>query len=233
MSLLEARGLVRHFGGLRAIDGVDFDLSAGEIHALIGPNGAGKSTLVGLLSGRIPAQAGTIRFDGRDITRLPAHVRVGCGIAYAFQITSVFPRLTTFDNVALAVQRTGARDLAAATGAALARVGLAGEAGQLAGTLSYGHQRLLEIAMGLALAPRLLILDEPTQGLATGEIESFMALVRSLVPEVTVLLIEHNMEVVMDLAQRITVLNAGRVLARGTPAEIQADRAVQAAYLGG
>ncbi|AZB53893.1 ABC transporter ATP-binding protein [Cereibacter sphaeroides] len=233
MSLLEARGLVRHFGGLRAIDGVDFDLAAGEIHALIGPNGAGKSTLVGLLSGRIPAQAGTIRFDGRDITRLPAHARVGCGIAYAFQITSVFPRLTTFDNVALAVQRTGARDLAAATGAALARVGLSGEAGQLAGTLSYGHQRLLEIAMGLALAPRLLILDEPTQGLAPGEIESFMTLVRSLVPEVTVLLIEHNMEVVMDLAQRITVLNAGRVLARGTPAEIQADRAVQAAYLGG
>ncbi|MGP3725027.1 ABC transporter ATP-binding protein [Cereibacter sphaeroides] len=233
MSLLEARGLVRHFGGLRAIDGVDFDLAAGEIHALIGPNGAGKSTLVGLLSGRIPAQAGTIRFDGRDITRLPAHARVGCGIAYAFQITSVFPRLTTFDNVALAVQRTGARDLAAATEAALARVGLSGEAGQLAGTLSYGHQRLLEIAMGLALAPRLLILDEPTQGLAPGEIESFMTLVRSLVPEVTVLLIEHNMEVVMDLAQRITVLNAGRVLARGTPAEIQADRAVQAAYLGG
>lgn len=233
MSLLEARGLVRHFGGLRAIDGVDFDLAAGEIHALIGPNGAGKSTLVGLLSGRIPAQAGTIRFDGRDITRLPAHARVGCGIAYAFQITSVFPRLTTFDNVALAGQRTGARDLAAATEAALARVGLSGEAGQLAGTLSYGHQRLLEIAMGLALAPRLLILDEPTQGLASGEIESFMTLVRSLVPEVTVLLIEHNMEVVMDLAQRITVLNAGRVLAQGTPAEIQADRAVQAAYLGG
>ncbi|EKX58361.1 Branched-chain amino acid transport ATP-binding protein LivG [Rhodobacter sp. AKP1] len=233
MSLLEARGLVRHFGGLRAIDGVDFDLAAGEIHGLIGPNGAGKSTLVGLLSGRIPAQAGTIRFDGRDITRLPAHARVGCGIAYAFQITSVFPRLTTFDNVALAVQRTGARDLAAATEAALARVGLSGEAEQLAGTLSYGHQRLLEIAMGLALAPRLLILDEPTQGLASGEIESFMTLVRSLVPEVTVLLIEHNMEVVMDLAQRITVLNAGRVLAQGTPAEIQADRAVQAAYLGG
>ncbi|ACM02547.1 ABC transporter ATP-binding protein [Cereibacter sphaeroides] len=233
MSLLEARGLVRHFGGLRAIDGVDFDLAAGEIHGLIGPNGAGKSTLVGLLSGRIPAQAGTIRFDGRDITRLPAHARVGCGIAYAFQITSVFPRLTTFDNVALAVQRTGARDLAAATEAALARVGLSGEAEQLAGTLSYGHQRLLEIAMGLALAPRLLILDEPTQGLASGEIESFMTLVRSLVPEVTVLLIEHNMEVVMDLAQRITVLNAGRMLAQGTPAEIQADRAVQAAYLGG
>ncbi|WP_420023194.1 ABC transporter ATP-binding protein [Cereibacter azotoformans] len=233
MSLLEARGLVRHFGGLRAIDGVDFDLAPGEIHALIGPNGAGKSTLVGLLSGRVPAQEGTIRFDGRGITRLPAHARVRCGIAYAFQITSVYPRLTTFDNVALAVQRAGARDLAAATGAALARVGLEAEADRMAGALSYGHQRLLEIAMGLALEPRLLILDEPTQGLAAGEIEGFKTLVRGLVPRVTVLLIEHNMEVVMDLAERITVLNNGRVLAQGTPAGIRADRAVQAAYLGG
>ncbi|MGP3696713.1 ABC transporter ATP-binding protein [Rhodobacter sp. NSM] len=233
MSLLEARNLVRHFGGVLAIDGVDFDLSAGEIHALIGPNGAGKSTLVGLLSGRIPAQEGSIRFDGRDITRLPAHARVACGIAYAFQITSVYPRLTVFDNVALAVQRGGPGDLATATRAALARVGLEAESEQLAGALSYGHQRVLEVAMGLALAPRLLILDEPTQGLAAGEIEGFKTLVRDLVPDTTVLLIEHNMEVVMDLAQRITVLNNGRVLARGTPAEIRADRAVQAAYLGG
>ncbi|WP_096787054.1 ABC transporter ATP-binding protein [Rhodobacter sp. CZR27] len=232
MSLLEARGLVCHFGGVKAIDGVDFDLEAGEIHALIGPNGAGKSTLVGLLSGRVPVQEGTIRFDGRDITRLPAHARVGCGIAYAFQITSVYPRLPVFDNVALAVQRKGVRDLKAATLAALDRVGLADEADRLAGTLSYGHQRLLEIAMGLALSPRLLILDEPTQGLAAGEIEGFKALVRSVVPQMTVLLIEHNMEVVMDLARRITVLNNGRVLARGTPAGIRADTAVQAAYLG-
>lgn len=230
MSLLEARGLVCHFGGVRAIDGVDFDLEPGEIHALIGPNGAGKSTLVGLLSGRVPVQQGTITLDGRDITRLPAHVRVGLGVAYAFQITSVFPRLAVFDNVALAVQRTGARDLRAGTMAALDRVGLAAEAPHLAGTLSYGHQRLIEIAMGLALNPRLLILDEPTQGLAAGEIARFAALVRSL--EATVLLIEHNMEVVMGLARRITVLNNGRVLARGTPAEIRADRAVQAAYLG-
>ena len=233
MSLLSARGLTRHFGGIRAVEGVDFDLEPGEIHALIGPNGAGKTTLVSLLSGRIPAQAGSIALAGEDITRLPAHARVRRGLAYTFQITSVFPGLTVFDNVALAVQ--GGRQpgaLAPAAGAALARVGLDGMEAEAAGTLSYGHQRLLELAMGLALAPRVLILDEPTQGLAAGEIEGFKALVRSLVPQVSILLIEHNMEVVMDLADRITVLNSGRVLARGTPAEIRADRAVQEAYLG-
>jgi len=233
MSLLAARGLARHFGGLRAVDGVDFDLAPGEIHALIGPNGAGKTTLVGLLCGRVPVQAGTITLDGRDITRLPAHRRVRAGIAYTFQITSVFARLSVFDNVALAVQARGAADLAGAVMAGLARVGLEPLAGQPAGTLSYGHQRLLEVAMGLALAPRVLILDEPTQGLAAAEIQGFKALVRGLVPATAVLLIEHNMDVVMDLAGRITVLEAGRVLATGTPAAIRADRAVQAAYLGG
>lgn len=233
MSLLSARGLTRHFGGIRAVDGVDFDLEAGEIHALIGPNGAGKTTLVSLLSGRIAAQSGSIALAGEDITRLPAHARVRRGLAYTFQITSIFPGLTVFDNVALAVQggmRPGA--LGPAVALALDRVGMAGMDGDLAGTLSYGHQRLLELAMGLALAPRVLILDEPTQGLAAGEIEGFKALVRGLVPEVSVLLIEHNMEVVMDLAHRITVMNSGRVLARGTPAEIRADPAVQEAYLG-
>lgn len=233
MSLLSARGLTRHFGGIRAVDGVDFDLEPGEIHALIGPNGAGKTTLVSLLSGRIAAQAGSIALAGEDITRLPAHARVRRGLAYTFQITSIFPGLTVFDNVALAVQggmRPGA--LGPAVALALDRVGMAGMGGDLAGTLSYGHQRLLELAMGLALAPRVLILDEPTQGLAAGEIEGFKDLVRSLVPGVSVLLIEHNMEVVMDLAHRITVMNSGRVLARGTPAEIRADPAVQEAYLG-
>jgi branched-chain amino acid transport system ATP-binding protein len=232
VSLLEARGLVRHWGGLRAVDGVDLTLAAGEVHALIGPNGAGKTTLVGLLAGRVPVQAGRIRLLGEDITRLPAHVRVLKGIAYTFQITSVYPRLTVFDNVALAVQRRGG-PLAAGVAEALARVGLGDRAGQEAGTLSYGHQRMLEIAMGLALKPRLLILDEPTQGLAAGEIAGFKALVRGLVPSTSVLLIEHNMGVVMDLAQRITVLAAGRVLAAGTPAAVRADAAVQAAYLGG
>jgi branched-chain amino acid transport system ATP-binding protein len=232
VALIETRGLTRHFGGLRAVDGVDFALEPGEIHGLIGPNGAGKTTFVSLLSGRIPAQSGSILLGGEDITRLPAHARVRKGIAYTFQITSIFPRLTVFDNVALAVQSQGSAALAAKTRAALNRVGLSGLEEQEAQTLSYGHQRLLELSMGLALSPRVLILDEPTQGLAASEIEGFKALVRSLVPATTVLLIEHNMEVVMDLATRITVLSFGRVLATGTPAEIRANPSVQEAYLG-
>jgi branched-chain amino acid transport system ATP-binding protein len=154
------------------------------------------------------------------------------GIAYTFQITSIFPRLSVFDNVALAVQSHGAKDLPAKTRAALARVGLDSLEDQEAQTLSYGHQRLLELAMGLALNPRVLILDEPTQGLAASEIDGFIRLVQRLVPATTVLLIEHNMEVVMDLATRITVLNFGRVLATGTPDEIRANPLVQEAYLG-
>lgn len=230
--ILAAKGAGRSFGGLRAVDGVDFDLRTGEIHALIGPNGAGKTTFVGLLSGRIAPDQGTITLAGQDITRLPAHLRVRKGIAYTFQITSIYPGLSVFDNVALAVQARGGRDLAGQVQAALARVSMAGLSAQKAATLSYGHQRLLELAMGLALKPRVLILDEPTQGLASGEIAGFVALIRSLAPETSVLLIEHNMDVVMDLAHRITVLNHGQVLAQGSPAEIRANRAVQAAYLG-
>lgn len=230
VSVLEARGLKRSFGGLKAVDGVDLDLWPGEVHALIGPNGAGKTTLVGMLSGRVPVEAGTIRLMGEDITRLPAQARVRRGIGYTFQITSIYPRLSVFDNVALAVP---GGDLAAEVAAALDRVGLGDRAGQMAGELSYGHQRLLELAMGLALKPRVLILDEPTQGLASGEIEGFKALVRAVAKGAAVLLIEHNMEVVMDLADRVTVLTFGRVLASGTPAEVRADAAVQAAYLGG
>lgn len=232
-ALMEAKGLTRHFGGLRAVDGVDFRLQQGEIHALIGPNGAGKTTFVSLLSGRIPVQSGTITLADEDITRLPAHARVKKGIAYTFQITSVYPRLTVFDNVALAAQSAGALDLEAQVAAALAQVNLAGFGEELAGNLSYGHQRLLEVAMGLALKPRILILDEPTQGLAAGEIEGFKTLVRSLVPATTVLLIEHNMDVVMDLASQITVLNFGKVLATGTPDAIRSNPEVQNAYLGG
>lgn len=234
MSLLSARGLTRHFGGLRAVHGVNFDLNAGEIHALIGPNGAGKTTFVSLLSGRVPAQSGTISLAGEDITRLPAHDRVRRGLAYTFQITSIFPGLSVFDNVALAAQggTQPQRALDSAVAVALSRVGMEGMQREPAGTLSYGHQRLLEVAMGLALAPRILILDEPTQGLASGEIGGFKTLVRSLVPDVSVLLIEHNMEVVMDLATRITVLNFGEVLASGRPDEVRANRSVQEAYLG-
>ena len=230
--ILSASGLSKAFGGMRAVDGVNFALETGEIHALIGPNGAGKTTFVGLLSGRITPDRGTITLAGTDITRKPAHERVRMGIAYTFQITSIYPGLSVFDNVALAAQARGAKDLTAEVQTALARVNMAGLANQPAATLSYGHQRLLEVAMGLALNPRVLILDEPTQGLASGEIAGFCALVRSLVPQTTVLLIEHNMDVVMDLAQRITVLNHGQVLAQGSPADIRANRAVQAAYLG-
>jgi branched-chain amino acid transport system ATP-binding protein len=230
--LLEARGLTRHFGGIKAVENVDLELERGEIHALIGPNGAGKTTLVGLLCGRLLPDAGSIRFEGRDITRLPAHARVRLGIAYTFQITAIYPRLPVFDNVALAVQRTGHGDPAAGTRAALGRVGLEAFAAQPAGALAYGHQRLLEIAMGLALRPKLLILDEPTQGLASAEIAAFKALVREIAATATVLLIEHNMDVVMDLADRITVLDFGETLATGTPAAVRADPAVQAAYLG-
>ena len=232
VTLLEARGLTRHFGGVRAVERVDLDLATGEIHALIGPNGAGKTTLVGLISGRLLPDAGHVRFDGRDITRLPAHARVRLGIAYTFQVTSIYPALSVFDNVALAVQRRDPHDLAPHTRAALARVGLDALADQTAGTLAYGHQRLLELAMGLALQPKLLILDEPTQGLAAAEIDGFKALAREIAASATLLLIEHNMDVVMDLADRITVLNFGETLATGTPAEIREDKAVQAAYLG-
>ncbi|MER8948900.1 ABC transporter ATP-binding protein [Mesorhizobium sp. M0185] len=237
MPLLTTKGLSRSFGGLRAVDGVDFALIPGEIRAIIGPNGAGKTTLVSLVSGRIQSSSGTIIFDGADITSLPAYARVRLGIAYTFQITSVFANLSAYDNVALPVQRTltdGRSKGAVHTGvmAALERTGLADRAQMPAGQLSYGHQRLLEVAMGLALKPRLLILDEPTQGLADSEIDNFIELVREIADSATVLLIEHNMPVVMRLADRITVFNAGRILAEGTPEQIRANAAVQDAYLG-
>lgn len=232
VAVIEAKDLTRHFGGVRAVDGVDFRLEQGEIHGLIGPNGAGKTTFVSLLSGRTPVQSGTITLNGEDITTLPAHARVRRGVAYTFQITSIYPRLSVFDNVALAVQSRGSSDVLTDVNDALARVGLFEFAKSVSGTLSYGHQRLLEVGMGLALQPKVLILDEPTQGLASGEIDAFKALIRSLVPQTTILLIEHNMDVVMDLADRITVLTFGKVLAVGTPLDIRANKMVQDAYLG-
>jgi branched-chain amino acid transport system ATP-binding protein len=235
--LLTTKGLSRYFGGLRAVDGVDFALMPGEIRAIIGPNGAGKTTFVSLLSGRIRPSSGMIVFDGADITAMPAYKRVRLGVAYTFQITSVFANLTAFDNVALPVQRTltdgrSKGQVRSGVMAALERAGLADRAGTLAAHLSYGHQRLLEVAMGLALKPRLLILDEPTQGLADGEIDNFITLVREIAKDATVLLIEHNMPVVMQLANRITVFNSGKILAEGTPGEIRANAEVQDAYLG-
>lgn len=231
--LLTTVGLSRSFGGLAAVDRVDFALMPGEVRALIGPNGAGKSTFVGLVCGRIDPGAGRIVFDGEDITLLPAHKRVRRGIAYTFQITSIFPNLTVHDNVALPAQlRSGGRVVRRDVLRALERTGLADRQQALAGTLSYGHQRLLEVAMGLALKPRLFILDEPTQGLSDAEIGSFVALAREIAETATILLIEHNMQVVMQLASRITVMDAGQILAEGAPEEIRANAAVQAAYLG-
>jgi branched-chain amino acid transport system ATP-binding protein len=243
VTLLETQNLGRRFGGLKAVDGVDFALPSGEIRAIIGPNGAGKTTFVGLICGRVAPSAGRIVFAGEDITALPAHRRVERGIAYTFQITSVFGNLTAFDNVALAVQSRLQRqsqswapldtaEIAAEVEHALDRVGLAGRRGERAAELAYGHQRLLEVAMGLALAPKLLILDEPTQGLSDAEIATFCDLIRAIAASATVLLIEHNMTVVMALAHRITVMDQGKILAEGRPEEIRADPAVQQAYLG-
>ncbi len=235
--LLVTKGLSRNFGGLKAVDAVDFALMPGEIRAVIGPNGAGKTTFVSLVCGRLLPSSGSIKFDGEDITTLPPHLRVRRGIAYTFQITSVFANLSAYDNVALAAQRSLADARAqggvhAVVAEALDRTGLAARAQAIAGTLSYGHQRLLEVAMGLALKPRLLILDEPTQGLSDSEIDNFVTLVREIARAGTVLLIEHNMQVVMALADRISVMNAGRILAEGTPRQISANEDVQRAYLG-
>jgi branched-chain amino acid transport system ATP-binding protein len=240
--LLKTSGLGRRFGGLKAVDGVDFTVMPGEIRAIIGPNGAGKTTFVSLVCGRIKPSEGRIAFDGADITELAPHLRVRKGIAYTFQITSIFANLSAYDNVALAVQRSlldhpgekrGAHALDAGVKEALARTGLHERRDVPAGVLSYGHQRLLEVAMGLALKPRLLILDEPTQGLSDAEIADFIALVRDIAKTATVLLIEHNMDVVMALAHSISVFDAGRVIAEGTPEEIRADPVVHNAYLGG
>ena len=242
--LLVTKNLSRSFGGLHAVRDVDFQVVPGEIRAIIGPNGAGKTTFVSLVCGRIEPSAGAIVFDGDDITGLPAFQRVRRGIAYTFQITSIFANLTAYENVALSVQRAlidrhqdrapqkRATALHRGVLEALERTGLADRRATLAGNLSYGHQRLLEVAMGLALKPRLLILDEPTQGLSDGEIDGFVALVRGIADETTILLIEHNMQVVMAVADRITVFNAGRILAEGGPEEIRANADVQHAYLG-
>jgi branched-chain amino acid transport system ATP-binding protein len=196
-----------------------------------------------MICGRVPPSGGTILFDGEDITRLPPWERVGRGIVYTFQITSVFRNLSCFDNVALAAQRKltlgrapwqsiNSHALASAVAAALERVELTERGDAIAAALPYGHQRLLEVAMSLALQPKLLVLDEPTQGLSEAEIANFCRLVREIAADATILLIEHNMDVVMELAQRITVMENGAILAEGTPAEITADTAVQRAYLG-
>ena len=243
VTLLETSALAKNFGGLQAVRGVDFRLAAGEIRAIIGPNGAGKTTLVGVISGRIEPTAGTIAFKGRDITGLRAWERVMRGIVYTFQVTSIYKNLSCYENVALAAQRRlmgglfdrfalGEPRIAARVEAALSDVGLAGSMDRQADQLPYGHQRLLEVAMGLALDPELLILDEPTQGLAQEEISGFCELIRKISEAATVLLIEHNMSVVLELAGKITVMDKGAIIAEGSPAEIERHPEVQRAYLG-
>ncbi len=242
-ALLETKAISKRFGGLEAVSGVDLRLDRGEVRALIGPNGAGKTTLVSLISGRLNPTSGRVLFAGRDVTSLRAWDRVGLGIVYTFQITSIYRGFSVYDNVALAAQRRRLRKLSdwialdrqAVAGdveTALATVGLWALRDQPARSLAYGHQRLLEVAMALALRPELLILDEPSQGLAAAEIDGLCGLVRDIARAATVLVIEHNMAVVLELAGRVTVMDQGRIIAEGTPREIEAHAEVQKAYLG-
>lgn len=235
-ALLETRALSKRFGGVEAVGSVDLRIERGEIRALIGPNGAGKTTLVSMICGRIAPTSGRILFKNREITRTKAYHRVAFGIVYTFQISSIFKHLTAFENVALAVQRrVGGLDrdvLAREVGEALAHTGLAGARDRPAGSLPHGHQKLLELSMAMALHPQLLVLDEPTQGLAREEIGAVSRLIQSVAGAATILLIEHNMQVVLDLSRRISVMDRGRIIAEGTPAEIEANREVQRVYLG-
>ena len=235
LMLLETENLTRHFGGIKAVDDVNFSLPEGEIRALIGPNGAGKTTFTSLITGRVEASSGKVHFATRDISKLSPHRRISRGIGYTFQITSVFGELTCYENVMLAAQKhsTGnQKRLRATAKRTLEQIGLHIERYKLAKDLSYGHQRLLEIAMGIVQRPKLLILDEPTQGLAGAEIRDFIHLIRELAQTSTILIIEHNMDVVMELAEKITVMDQGRIIAEGTPEEIRANEGVQSAYLG-
>ncbi len=238
--ILQTQAITKNYDGLCAVNNVDLDCYNNEIHGLIGPNGAGKTSFVSLISGRILPSSGKILFCGKDITQKPAFERVKLGIAYSFQITSVFAQLSVFENIALPVQRRLEFDhnfseklCHQRTMAILEKFGLQNRASQSAGLLSYGHQRLCEIAMALALEPKLLICDEPTQGLADKEIDDFINLLRHEKTCRSILLIDHNMEFLMDCAERISVLNLGSLLATGTPKEIQSNDAVHHAYLGG
>ena len=242
--LLQVGGLSKRFGGVVAADAIALDIPAGECHAIIGPNGAGKTTLIGLLAGEIAPQSGSIRFGGRDIAALAVHSRSQLGLARSFQITSLFANFTALDNVALAVQahaghsfrfwRDARGDAALREPArdALERVGLAARADARVDKLSHGEQRQLEIAVALATKPRLLLLDEPMAGLGPDESARMVAMLRQLKGELTMVLVEHDMETVFALADRITVLVYGRVIASGEPAAVRADAAVREAYLG-
>jgi branched-chain amino acid transport system ATP-binding protein len=242
--LLETIALCRNFGGLKAVRDVSMSLALGELHAVIGPNGAGKSTLVNLLSGDVTPSSGTIQLAGADISRAPSHRRPHLGIARSFQRTNIFKPLTAFENVRLAAQAvtprpsrwTGTRahhaTLAELANACLKRVGLTPASNQIAGTLSHGAQRQLEIAMSLAASPKVLLLDEPLAGMGQEEGERMATLLKSLAQDHAVLLIEHDMDFVFKVADRMTVMVEGTVLASGAPADVRNIAAVQAAYLG-
>ena len=242
--LLRVEKLVRRFGGVIATDHVSLDVGQGELHAIIGPNGAGKTTLISQLTGQLPPHSGTIHFAGADITRLPAFRRSALGLARSFQITSLLPDFTASDNVALAAQAHdghsfyfwgNARKESALRNAALAalkRVGLEHRADVVVSRLSHGEQRELELAVALATKPQLLLLDEPMAGLGTTESARMVKLLQELRREVTIVLVEHDMEAVFALADRITVLVYGRVIASDVPAAIRQNEEVKCAYLG-
>jgi branched-chain amino acid transport system ATP-binding protein len=243
-ALLQVDGITKRFGGVLASDDISLSVPRGELHAIIGPNGAGKTTLIGQLTGEIVPNAGTIVFDGQDITAQPTYMRSMMGLARSFQITSLFPDFTALDNVALAVQAHAGhsfhfwrkardeKDLRDPARAALDHVGLAHRADTIVSSMSHGEHRQLEIAMALATKPRMLLLDEPMAGMGPEESARMVQTLLDLKKQYTILLIEHDMEAVFALADRITVLVYGRVIATGLPADIRANPDVRQAYLG-
>jgi branched-chain amino acid transport system ATP-binding protein len=244
MSSLQTEGLVKRYGALLVTDHVSLDIRAGELHAVIGPNGAGKTTLINQLSGELPADEGRIVFGGQDISELPVHQRARAGLLRSYQITSIFEEFSVTENAvlaALAAKRSAWRFWAPMLGDAVARkaaaaaitaAGLATHADALAGELAYGQRRQLELAMALAAQPKFLLLDEPMAGMSVHESAAVTELLRGLKGRYTILLVEHDMDAVFALADRISVLVYGRVMFTGTPDEIRAHPEVRAVYLG-
>ena len=245
MTILETRGLTRRFGSLTAVREVELAVAAGERHAVIGPNGAGKTTLFHLVTGRLQPSAGRVRFRDKDITGLAPHQIGLLGLARSFQITNIFGRLTVRENVRLAVQAQhgrrgiwwGGRALMAETAdcamTLLERLNLASMAGATADTLSYGDQRRLEIGLAIATGPALLLLDEPTAGMSRAEAHEIVDFLQQIPRDVTILLIEHDIDVVSRLSDRVTVMHLGAILAQGTADDVQHDSRVREAYFGG
>ena len=246
MAILETKNLSKAFGALAAVDDVSLAIEAGTLHSIIGPNGAGKTTLFNLLTGTTRPSAGRILFDGRDITGTPAHRVAHLGLARSFQRTNVFPAFSLLDNVWVAAFACGPSwkgllwrradrypEVRARALAALADVGLADKSQQPVREISHGEQRQLELAIALAAAPRVLLLDEPAAGLSPEETKRLVALVRALKGRYTIVLIEHKMDIIMSVSDRISVMHFGSLIAEGTPAEIQKNPEVRRAYLGG